>query len=112
MMHSLGGGTGSGLGSYILELLHDEYPEIFRFTVSVLPSDVDDVITSPYNSLLSAHKLFEHADCVLPLENQALMDIVERARWDQCLVFSTRAPALLSLIPMRACSRPAVTGTF
>ena len=44
-MHSLGGGTGSGLGSYILQLLHDEYPEIFRFTVSVLPSDVDDVVT-------------------------------------------------------------------
>ena len=45
LMHSLGGGTGSGLGSYILQLLHDEYPEIFRFTVSVLPSDVDDVVT-------------------------------------------------------------------
>jgi tubulin epsilon len=79
-MHSLGGGTGSGLGSYILELLHDEYPEIFRFTVSVLPSEVDDVVTSPYNSLLSAHKLLQHADCVLPLDNQALLEIVERAK--------------------------------
>lgn len=27
MLHSLGGGTGSGLGCYILELLEDEFPE-------------------------------------------------------------------------------------
>lgn len=34
MMHSLGGGTGSGVGSYILGLLEDEYPDIYRFTMS------------------------------------------------------------------------------
>lgn len=27
MMHSIGGGTGSGVGSYILELLHVSDPE-------------------------------------------------------------------------------------
>lgn len=89
LMHSLGGGTGSGLGSYILQLLHDEYPEIFRFTVSVLPSDVDDVVTSPYNALLSAHKLLQHADCVLPLDNQALLEIVERAKYGCDLIVWT-----------------------
>lgn len=54
MFHSLGGGTGSGLGTYILELLADEYPEVFRFTTSVYPSQEDDVIVSPYNSLLAS----------------------------------------------------------
>lgn len=34
MMHSLGGGTGSGVGSYILGLLEDEYPDVYRFTTS------------------------------------------------------------------------------
>jgi hypothetical protein len=29
-MHSLGGGTGSGLGSRILETLADDYPKIFK----------------------------------------------------------------------------------
>lgn len=38
LLHSLGGGTGSGLGTYILGLLEDEFPEIFRFTASVFPS--------------------------------------------------------------------------
>eukprot|EP01018_Ginkgo_biloba_P028208 Gb_25399 [translate_table: standard] len=100
MLHSLGGGTGSGLGSYVLELLHDVYPEIHRITTSVFPSADDDVVTSPYNRfvdvlikknflldvpkilsvsadlLLSVGILAEHADCVLPIENQALLDLL------------------------------------
>lgn len=70
MMHSLGGGTGSGLGTYILETLQDLYPEVYRFTTAVFPSMDDDVVTSPYNSILSLSKLIAHSDCVLPVENQ------------------------------------------
>jgi len=73
--HSLGGGTGSGVGSYVLGTLADEYPEVYRFNVSVFPSEDDDVVTSPYNALLSLSKLAEHSDCVFPVENQALLDI-------------------------------------
>eukprot|EP01028_Stygiella_incarcerata_P002705 TRINITY_DN1514_c0_g1_i5.p1 TRINITY_DN1514_c0_g1~~TRINITY_DN1514_c0_g1_i5.p1 ORF type:complete len:401 (-),score=81.63 TRINITY_DN1514_c0_g1_i5:1350-2552(-) len=78
LMHSLGGGTGSGLGTLILRLLEDEFPDIYRFTVSVFPSEDDDVVTSPYNSVLAMRELVEHADCVLPVENQALIDIINR----------------------------------
>ena len=76
LTHSLGGGTGSGLGSYILGALADEFPDVYRFSVSVFPSEEDDVVTSPYNAMLSCAALAEHADCVMPVENQALMDIV------------------------------------
>jgi tubulin epsilon len=40
---------GSGLGTYILKMLDDEFPDVYRFTTSVFPSRNDDVITSPYN---------------------------------------------------------------
>ena len=80
LMHSLGGGTGSGLGSYILCALEDAFPEVFRFTASVFPSEDDDVITSPYNSLLASTKLIEHADCVLPIDNDSLMRMVRNMR--------------------------------
>ncbi|PRW20279.1 epsilon tubulin [Chlorella sorokiniana] len=84
LLHSLGGGTGSGLGSYVLEQLADEYPEVERFSTCVLPSpESDDVVTSPFNACLSLAKLAEHADCVLPVDNQALADIcaaAERSR--------------------------------
>lgn len=53
LTHSLGGGTGSGFGTYILGLLEDYYPDIYRFTTSIFPNNDDHVVTSPYNSLLS-----------------------------------------------------------
>lgn len=35
-------------------------------------------MTSPYNSVLALRQLAEHADCVLPVENDALTEIVRR----------------------------------
>ena len=54
------------------------YPSVFRFSTCVFPSNDDDVITSPYNAMLALNMLIEHADCVLPVDNQALFDIVSR----------------------------------
>lgn len=51
---------------------------MYRFAASVFPSEDDDVVTSPYNALLSLAELTKHADCVLPMENQALLDITTR----------------------------------
>jgi len=82
LMHSIGGGTGSGLGSFIVKTLADEYPEMYKFTISVFPSKDDDVITSPYNSILSLNQLINCADCVLPIDNQSLIDICERVESD------------------------------
>ncbi|KAJ8321781.1 hypothetical protein KUTeg_000252 [Tegillarca granosa] len=48
------------------------------FVTAVYPSAEDDVITSPYNSVLAMRELTEKADCVLPIENQALVDIVNK----------------------------------
>ncbi len=73
MLHSLGGGTGSGFGSFILESLETHFPELCRLAVSVFPSEDDDVVTSPYNAVLAADKLVEHADCVFPIDNQQLI---------------------------------------
>jgi len=77
-LHSLGGGTGSGLGTYILTDLADLYPSVFKFSTCVFPSNDDDVITSPYNSMLALNELINSADCILPVDNQALFDIVQK----------------------------------
>uniref|UniRef100_A0A3P9HWC3 Tubulin, epsilon 1 n=1 Tax=Oryzias latipes TaxID=8090 RepID=A0A3P9HWC3_ORYLA len=78
LIHSLGGGTGSGLGTRVLGLLEEEFPGVSRIVTSMFPSAEDDVITSPYNSVLAMRELTEHAHCVLPVENQSLMDIVQK----------------------------------
>lgn len=77
-IHSMGGGTGSGLGTFVLKLLEEEYPDVFRFVTALFPSTEDDVITSPYNSILAMRVLTEHANCVMPIENQALINIIKR----------------------------------
>ncbi len=76
LLHSLGGGTGSGFGSFVLEQLADHFPEQYRFTASLMPAKHDDVITSPYNALLSTARLIDCADAVMPVDNQCLIDIV------------------------------------
>lgn len=41
---SLAGGTGSGVGSYTLELLSDRYPEIEFFNICIVPHLTGEVI--------------------------------------------------------------------
>ncbi|KAK7194893.1 epsilon tubulin [Novymonas esmeraldas] len=77
--HSLSGGTGSGLGTRVLGMLEDEFPHVFRICPVVMPSEVDDVVTAPYNSCFALKELVEHADCVLPLDNDALARMADRA---------------------------------
>lgn len=49
---------------------------MYRFVTSVYPSGEDDVITSPYNSVLAMKELNEHADCVLPIENEVRNNVL------------------------------------
>ncbi|XP_015127403.1 tubulin epsilon chain isoform X1 [Diachasma alloeum] len=80
LMHSLGGGTGSGLGTATLKLLVDEYPHVERFVSCVYPAQNQDVVTAPYNVLLATRELIEYATCVFPADNGALFDI---CRWQE-----------------------------
>ena len=64
MLHSIAGGTGSGLGSYLLERLNDRFPKKLIQTYSVFP-DEGDVVVQPYNSLLSMRRLTQNADSVV-----------------------------------------------
>ena len=80
VVHSMGGGTGSGLGTNVLTILADEFPNVERLVTPVYPSEDDDVITSPYNSILAMQKLTEFADVVLPVDNASLAQIVTKIR--------------------------------
>ncbi|XP_061741813.1 tubulin epsilon chain-like isoform X1 [Nerophis ophidion] len=78
LLNSMGGGTGSGLGTKVLSLLKDEFPEVCRIVTPVYPSLEDDVIISPYNSILAMRELTENADYVLPVGNQALIEMLNK----------------------------------
>lgn len=68
LLHSIAGGTGSGLGSYLLERMNDRYPKKLIQTYSVFPDTAgDNVVVNPYNSLLAMRRLTENADSVVSL---------------------------------------------
>ena len=102
LLHSIAGGTGSGLGSFVLERLNDKFPKKLIQTYSVFPNAQEgDVVVQPYNALLTLKRLANHADSVVVLDNGALARInadrlhLQTPSFDQtnqlvCVALSTR----------------------
>ncbi|CAL1529352.1 unnamed protein product [Lymnaea stagnalis] len=76
LTHSLGGGTGSGLGTLIISKVREEYPDRIMCSYSVVPSPkVSDTVVEPYNCTLAIHLLVENTDETYIIDNEALYDI-------------------------------------
>ncbi|XP_006839366.1 PREDICTED: tubulin beta-1 chain [Chrysochloris asiatica] len=79
IVHSLGGGTGSGMGTLLMNKIREEYPDRILNSFSVMPSPkVSDTVVEPYNAVLSVHQLIENADACFCIDNEALYDICFR----------------------------------
>eukprot|EP00439_Symbiodinium_sp_Y106_P008385 s442_g1.t1 len=79
LCHSLGGGTGAGMGTLLVSKVREEYPDRIMETFSVIPSPkVSDTVVEPYNAVLSFHQLVENSDESFLLDNEALYDICFR----------------------------------
>lgn len=93
--HSLGGGTGAGMGTLLMSKIREEYPDRMMCTYSVVPSPaVSDTVVEvilclllysvclcslqPYNATLSVHQLVENSDETFCIDNEALYDICFR----------------------------------
>ncbi|KAA8496072.1 Tubulin gamma chain [Porphyridium purpureum] len=96
MTHSVAGGTGSGLGSFLLDRFHDHFPKKIVQTYSVFPnqSDMSDVVVQPYNTMLALKRLTMNADCVVVLDNTALNRLAE----ERLLVSQPTFPQVNSLV--------------
>lgn len=80
LAHSLGGGTGSGMGTLLLSKINEEYPDRMINTFSVHPSPkVSDTVVEPYNAVLSISKLIENSNETFCIDNEALYDICVRS---------------------------------
>ena len=81
LLHSIAGGTGSGLGSYLLERMNDRFPKKLIQTYSVFPDTdphgTDDVVVNPYNSMLTMRRLTQSADSVVNRMEGIMSDIAK-----------------------------------
>lgn len=75
LCHSTAGGTGSGLGSYLLECLNDRYEKKLIQTYSVFPNNDADIVVSPYNCMLTLKRLIQNVDASVIIDNNALQRI-------------------------------------
>eukprot|EP00873_Tetraselmis_striata_P004545 jgi/Tetstr1/424809/TSEL_015312.t1 len=78
LIHSIAGGSGSGLGSRILEELRREYPGSYILTVSVAPNLGGDTPVQSLNACMTLQWLQAYADGVLLFRNDALLRRLQR----------------------------------
>ncbi|XP_024947220.1 tubulin beta chain [Cephus cinctus] len=79
VLHSIGGGTGSGMGTLLIKKIREEYPDRILKSYSVIPSPkMSDAVVEPYNATLSVHLLIEGTDETFCIDNEALHDICYR----------------------------------
>merc|ERR1711990_1016168 len=104
--HSLGGGTGSGMGTLVLLKLRDAYPDRILTTFSVYPSPkVSDTVVEPYNAVLSSHQLLENSDETFIIDNEALYNIAHN-------VLKMDAPNYANLNYLVSCVMAGVTASL
>ncbi|KAK2576968.1 hypothetical protein KPH14_011932 [Odynerus spinipes] len=73
IIHSLGGGTGGGMGSFLLQKLKEEYADRIMKSYAILPAPkMSDVVVEPYNAILSLQRLIDSTDETFCMDNEAL----------------------------------------
>merc|ERR1711981_1016046 len=106
IFHSLGGGTGSGMGTLLLLKIRDGYPDRITTTYSVFPSPkVSDTVVEPYNAVLSSHQLLENSDETFIIDNEALYNIAHN-------VLKMDAPNYANLNYLVSCVMAGVTASL
>ncbi|ETO03515.1 hypothetical protein RFI_33890, partial [Reticulomyxa filosa] len=79
MTHSIGGGTGSGLCSYMLMRMSVDYKKKTNVCYSIYPSNIlSTSIVEPYNALLAMYSLSYSSNITLAFDNEAIYNICQR----------------------------------
>ncbi|KAL4112933.1 hypothetical protein QTP88_016648 [Uroleucon formosanum] len=76
VFRSISGGTGSGMGSRIIETIKNTYPNktIIDFNVCS-SSEFSNIIVEPYNTALTTHHVLDVVNCSLLFDNKSIYDI-------------------------------------
>ncbi|XP_011063672.1 PREDICTED: tubulin delta chain-like isoform X2 [Acromyrmex echinatior] len=72
LLLSSAGGTGSGIGSHMVELLREEYETEPIIATIVLPFTFGEVCTQNYNTILTLAKFSDRVDLSVLIENEQM----------------------------------------
>lgn len=79
IMSSLGGGTGSGLGTLVQNKILEEYSSRVMCTFSNLSPNADDNVLAPYNNLLGYTRFIDCSTIAALFDNNSMQDILFRS---------------------------------
>lgn len=78
LFHSVAGGTGSGVGSFLLQLLNDRYGHkklVNTFLIFPANDKTSDVVVQPYNTMLTLKRLIDFSDATFVFDNDSLNSV-------------------------------------
>ncbi len=78
MIHSLGGGTGSGMGSRLCEYIRDEFALQHIVSCVVAPHVTGDSPLQNYNALLCLAHLQKYSDAVVMFSNDEILNKLQK----------------------------------
>ncbi|CDS43472.1 tubulin alpha chain [Echinococcus multilocularis] len=79
VFHSLGGGSGSGFCSLLIQRLSDDYRKRAKIELCVYPAPrLASGVVEPYNAVLTTHSCIELSDVCFLMDNEAVWDICRR----------------------------------
>ena len=73
LMHSIGGGTGSGLGSLLMQEIRDVYPRYYLTACAMCPFVAGELPLGHYNAALAMSFLQEFSDAIILVDNSQLL---------------------------------------
>eukprot|EP01022_Parablepharisma_sp_SALTPOND_P004842 TRINITY_DN1210_c0_g1_i1.p1 TRINITY_DN1210_c0_g1~~TRINITY_DN1210_c0_g1_i1.p1 ORF type:complete len:437 (-),score=22.00 TRINITY_DN1210_c0_g1_i1:169-1479(-) len=77
-IHSISGGTGSGLTALVLNNLSMEYSKVVTSCLSLFPSEkTPGSVVEPYNTVHAISQLIEISTCVMMVDNRSLERVCE-----------------------------------
>jgi len=97
---STAGGTGSGVGSYCIENMRDEYPTKTIASAVVLPFEDGEVVTQSYNTVLTLSKIYNVCDGTFLFSN----DHLQKMASNLLLLKDVNIMDLNSLIAQKMCA--------
>jgi len=76
IFNSLGGGTGSGFESLLIENLTVEYGKKSKLEFTVYPApNISTAVVEPYNAILNTHTTLDHSECSFMFDNEAIFNL-------------------------------------
>ncbi|KAG5454570.1 Tubulin alpha-1 chain [Clonorchis sinensis] len=79
IFHCLGGGTGSGFASLLINQMTQDYRKKTKIELVVYPAPrLASSVVEPYNAVLATHACIEDSEVVFLMDNEAVWDICRR----------------------------------